>query len=129
MAFLVLGIKGSAFLVALPGVGFVRFAERDFVLVAPGLILGPGFLAGDFQCQVVQGVLERRIVVLALAAPFLDRALHPFLLAAIVLVQLVPQSLSDLRVRRATVGFAVVGKRDRRMFRGPLQNAMDLGGD
>src|SRR5262249_40853656 len=117
MAFFLRGRERSVF--HFPGTsvvwpGFERLGERLLLFV---LLVGrPRFLVGRFESQVV----ERLVLVFTAAASFFERALKSFLLAAVVLVQLVPQRLGRFRVRHA-VGSLVFWKRDRRMLRGPLQ--------
>src|SRR5262245_54016830 len=102
----------------------VRFGERRLVIV-PRLLFRLGFLVGEVQTQLLQRFLERLVVVLPPAPAFLEGTLHAFLLAAIVLVQLVPQRLRGFRVW-LDAGRFILGERNRRMFRRPLQDTVDL---
>src|SRR5262249_56359024 len=81
-----------------------------------------------FESQVVERLLERPVLVFTAAASFFERALNSFLLATVVLVQLVPQRFGGFRVCHAA-GSLVFWERHRGMFRGPLQSAVDLSGD
>ena len=96
--------------------------------VAPWLIFGSGFLARDFQSQITERVVKRRVRTFATTVPLFDCALHGFLLTAVVLEHFVPQILVGFRVRPSPVQF-IVWKRHRRMFGRSAQDAVDLCGN
>ena len=62
-----------------------RFTERRMLVVAPRLVESFGFVVGEVRDDVPQRVPERGFIVETTAPPFVDGALHPFLLAAVML--------------------------------------------
>jgi hypothetical protein len=68
----------------------IGLGKRLWLIVIPRHVVRLGFLTGNHQGQVLKGIRERPFIILPTASPFLERALQPLLLAAVVLEHLVP---------------------------------------
>src|SRR5438876_6116912 len=102
-----------------------RFSERRMLIVAPRLVESFGFVAAEGRDDVFQRVPERGFLVETTAPPFVEGALHPFLLAAVLFREFVPQLFRGVRIRGAAE-VVVILKLDWGMFRRPAQDSMDV---
>src|SRR6516162_5530619 len=93
-----------------------RFRERGKLVIAPRLVESFGLVVGEVRDDVLQRVPERRFFVETTAPPFVEGALHPFLLAAVLLREFVPEVFRGCRIRDGAE-VVVIRKRDRGMFR------------